>query len=128
MSARLQVAFFLAAALAVLPVCANAAPDKSPGMAIMAADVDYSAGILLRSSGVVSSERVAAGRYRLVFARDISDCYVVATTYGAGVGRGYALTWLKSGSQIDVVTCETTLDCNTTPADQSFNIIAFCPK
>lgn len=104
------------------------AADQGLGMAIMGADVRYYDGALRSGSGAVSSSRVEAGRYVVTFVRDIEDCYVVATTYDAGVGRGYALTWLQSGNTVTVLTCNPALNCNSTTVDHSFHLIAFCPK
>jgi hypothetical protein len=100
------------------------AADQTLGMAIMAADVDYNAADLFKSSGVVSAEKLQTGRYRLQFARAIDDCYIVATPYLAGVGSAYAMSWLQSGTSVDIMTYS---DTNISH-DSSFHVIAFCPK
>lgn len=104
------------------------AADKTRGMALMGADIRYYDGALRSGAGAVSSTRVEAGRYQITFVRNIEDCYVVATTYDAGVGRGYALTWLQSGSTVTVLTCNPAINCSNTTVDHSFHLIAFCPK
>jgi hypothetical protein len=127
-AATLAAAFAAGSALAARDRPNAEAADKTLGMAIMAANVNYFDGSLARSSGVVSSTRLVEGRYRVTFARDISQCYLVATTYDAGVGRGFAITWLQSEDHVDIVTCDPAVGCNGSPADHSFQVIAFCPK
>lgn len=121
-------AFAAGAALAARDRAGARAADKTRGMALLGANVEYFSGGLLAGSGAVSSTKIDTGRYRVTFARDIADCYVVATVYDAGVGRGFAATWLKSENSVDVVTCNATVSCSSSPADHSFELVAFCPK
>ncbi len=101
-----------------------AAPDNTQGMALMGAYVNYSDGSLVRTSGVTASQRVSVGRYALTFNRTVSDCFITANVYDAGVGVGYAVVWLQSGNSATILTHNT----GGARADHQFHVIAFCPR
>ena len=106
---------------------AFAAPDKTLGMALMSAVVDEF-GALKRGSGSVSSEKIANGRYVVLFNRNVRDCTYVAslglsTTVRDGVpGTADVRAYSSNVNGVLVNTSDGGL------ADRPFHLIVFCAK
>jgi hypothetical protein len=84
---------------------------------------------LLRGDGVISSQRLTDGNYRVRFIRNISACAWAATTAteGASLPDGFSVrvaldTTEASRSQLIVRTNA----ANGTPADSGFHVLVFC--
>jgi hypothetical protein len=121
----------LVSAFAVLLVAIGgslrAAPDKTPGMALMSAFVSP-AGTLLGGTGAKSAERFNEGAYSVFFQRSVEGCNFVA-----GVGRadgfinpsGIATAWWSSGDDAVVVF---TNDFTGALNDSAFQVIVLCGR
>jgi hypothetical protein len=88
MSKMKRAPFFGVIVLALLCSPVHAAPDHSPGMALMFAVVGDD-GALLRGAGATSAEPdILDGEYHVVFDRDVSGCVYTATAGIAGSRSG----------------------------------------
>lgn len=116
-----------AAAKAPQPLLGGSAPeaaDQTNGMAIMSGLID-SGGSLAPGwgGGIVSSERISAGNYDVVFARPINGCPASATT--AAVGRIASVTGFVSNNHgYRVITFNT----SGTAVDASFYLTVTCAR
>lgn len=126
---------FGAIALALLCSPGHAAPDHSPGMALMFAVVN-SDGSLDRGAGVTSAEQsLISGAYNIVFDRDVSGCVYTASvgspfgrssSGGVGLIPGVATASLL-GSDPKGVFVET-YDFAGNRLSTSFHLMVFCAK
>ena len=83
-----------------------------------------SSGTLLRGSGAENSTRVAAGRYNIRFARDVSNCSFIAAVTAATRGSANALAQSHpSGRFLQVYT----FGPSGTAANQHFTLMVSCP-
>jgi hypothetical protein len=126
-----------AAAFIVLAGChglraqpaAPAAADGTLGMALMYAAV-ASDGTLLRGSGVVSSDGIAAGNYGVRFERSIANCGYVATLVGSPPGvtplSGSASATRSAGNSSELIVI--TEDTGGASASRPFHVMVFCPR
>jgi hypothetical protein len=94
-----RASLFGATMLALLCAPVHAAPDRSPGMALMFAVVGGD-GTLLRGAGVVSAaldNSSGGGMYYVVFDRDVSGCVYTATAGIADTRSGSGGSSLTPG-------------------------------
>jgi hypothetical protein len=132
-----RASLFCAIVLALLCAPVHAAPDRSPGMALMFAVVNGD-GTLLRSAGAISAELAPAppdGRYNVVFDRDVSGCVYTATVGspgsrssngGSGLTPGIATASSLSGVPEGVFVEIHDFDGNGVAT--SFHLMVFCAK
>jgi hypothetical protein len=113
---------------------AFAAPDDALGVALMFAVVN-SDGTLDRGSGARSVSQDGAGKYRVVFDRDVSECVYPATTgipFSASSSGGSPLsegvTHVASLAGVPEGVFVTTYDFAGNLASRSFHLMVFCAK
>ena len=86
-----------------------------------------SAGILARGRGVSSATRTGAGRYQVIFTRDVRNCAYVATQGGAGavVPPSGSISVASLASNVNGVKVHT---FSSTPnaVDRSFHLLVNC--
>jgi hypothetical protein len=116
----------LGAAVAALamPADAQAAPDDTFGMAMLAARVN-SDGTLASGSGATAAFKTSPGSYRVDFDRDVSGCYYSANNSGYNASPLYAVTLPADGfpNRIWVL-----LFNNDGFADGSFYLLVYCAR
>ena len=121
--------FGLAAALSTLglplPRHSSAAPDNTPGMAMLAAYVS-STGELLDGTGAISATRAGTGIYNVVFNRDVTNCTFAPTrshrTGVSAVGSASASIVLDVTSAVGV----RLFAPNGNSIDRPFQLLVFC--
>jgi hypothetical protein len=129
-----RASLFGAIVLALLCSPSHAAPDRSPGMALMFAVVNED-GSLDRGAGVTSTESHGNGLYDVVFDRDVSGCvYTVSvgspttrsSSGGIGLTPGIATASSLSGVPEGVFVEIHDFDGNGVVT--SFHLMVFCAK
>ena len=90
-----------------------------------------SLGDLAHGAGVVSSERVSTGWYRVVFQRSTNNCGISATTGNVDPGdgaAGFGSASVESGlTNPQIVTVATRNDAGTAQ-DRGFFVTVFCAR
>jgi hypothetical protein len=84
-------------------------------------------GVLARGRGVTSSVRSGAGRYQVIFNRDVRSCAVMATAgvIGATTPGSAEISTALLGSNVNGVLVRTFND-NGAPGDHSFHLLVAC--
>ncbi len=113
------------------PAAKPLAPDGTRGMALMSAAVRVSGttATLVRGSGVTSITRIGAGLYQVIFDRDVTQCFYVATIgdpFQGNSPQGFIDVAARGGNANGVFI--ETHDPSNALADRSFQLLVFCNK
>ena len=102
-------------------------PSAGTAQGVFREAVVTAAGLLARGRGVSSATRTAAGRYQVIFDRDVRGCVYVATIGDAG-GAAPAAGLVETsalGSNVSGVSLRTQ-NSNGTPSDRPFHLLVSC--
>jgi hypothetical protein len=120
-------ALTLAGSLMTAVPLTHAAPDRTLGMALMAATVNQS-GNLLRGTGAISATRVGNGAYRVIFDREVlGRCTYVANAEGGPMPGGSFVQVDETISNASSVLVYTRNAANA-EEDRSFELIVVCSQ
>jgi hypothetical protein len=102
-----------------------------PVQAIAHHAVVTGAGVLARGRGVSSVVRIAAGRYQVIFDRDVRSCAYVGTVgdvSAAGPGNGVVSvsSMAANGAGVDVRTVEYNAGGNPVNTNKPFHLLVNC--
>jgi hypothetical protein len=113
-----------------VPPPAPEAADQTLGMSIMSVSVLAGCTTSFRGSGVVSINNSALGSCDVTFNRSVRDCTNVAAigAFGTTTGSGEARADYISGAANDNILRVRTTTSAGAAADNSFQLIVFCPK
>jgi hypothetical protein len=105
------------------------AADKMLGMAILSAVV-RSDGVLVYGSGVVSVTASGGGRYIFTFDRPVLGCAFSVNSGGTAIGGGLVVTvgFVFYGPVQNQAEVGLRRLSDGAVADDSFHMVAFCPK
>lgn len=114
-------------AIASLAGSLQAAPDKTLGVAVMAASVNQ-LGTLIRSAGAVSAENIDTGAVRVTFDRKVlGKCTYVANAEG-GAAEGGAFVRVDETISNPKSVLVYTRNAQNIEENRSFELIVFCPN
>ena len=112
---------------AILEAKLGPVPSAGTAQGVVHQAVVTSAGLLARGRGVSSASRTAAGRYQVIFDRDVRSCTYVASVGDAG-GAAPAAGLVETsqlGSNVNGVSLRTQNSAGN-PADRPFHLIVSC--
>lgn len=122
----LLVAALVTASATVVPRDSRAAPDRTLGIRLMSAIVDFQ-GTLIRGSGATAAARTSQGQYTVTFDRDVSACTFAATPTSQGEMIGAS----ASGTDANVARVYSMIPTSGgggTVSDTGFNLLVFCTQ
>ena len=126
-SPALWLAAVSALLLAAAASPAEAAPDKTLGMALLGAHVTRDA-LVLHSAGVKSVEKLNPGNYRVTFERSVFGCIPVATVANEGSGRLIINPNQSTPGPNPEALSVRTFEVDGTLADKGFTLTVFCAR